>query len=122
MQRPVPGGILHDQLRRLVVGDVVVAPLPGPLPIGKRVEQLVAAEQRLPQRQQVALAAQLYAELLAHRARAAVAADQIGGADFVGAAIAVLDSRGNAVGILPQRQELAAEAHGDARHRSPPPT
>jgi len=49
-------------------------PLPGPLPIGMRPVEIVAAVQRLAQLQEVALAAQADAELVAHSARAAVAA------------------------------------------------
>ena len=58
MQRPVPGRVLHDQERRLVVGDMIVAALAGPVADRQPLEQFVAAIQRLPQRQQIALAGQ----------------------------------------------------------------
>src|SRR2546429_5318653 len=41
-----------------------------------RSEKFIAVEKRLAQLQQVAFAAQFYVELLAHRARAAIAADR----------------------------------------------
>ena len=47
MQRPVSGRILHDQLRRLVVGHVVVPPLSRAIADRQTVEKLVAAIERL---------------------------------------------------------------------------
>ena len=67
------GRVLHDELRRLVVGDVVVPALAD----GDALEQVVAAVQRLAELQDVAFAGQLDAELLADGAGAAVAADQV---------------------------------------------
>ena len=87
MQRPVLGGVLHDQLRRLVVGDVIVAALAGTIADRQPLEQLFAVVERLAQAQQIAFAAQLDAELLAHRAGAAIAADEIGGAQALVSAI-----------------------------------
>ncbi len=69
----MPRRVLHDQLRRAIVGDVVVPPLAD----RDAFVELVAAEQRLAELQQVALAFERNAELLAHRAGAAVAADEI---------------------------------------------
>ena len=73
MQREVARVVLHDQLRRLRVGDVIVPPLAD----RDALVQVVAAIERLAQLQQVAFAGKLDAELLAHDAGAAVAADQI---------------------------------------------
>ena len=94
------GRILHDQERRLVIGDVIVPPPAGPIADRQAVEQLVATEQRLPQAQQIAFAGKRDAEFLAHQARAAVAADEIGGADFLRFAAGRLHTRGDASVIL----------------------
>src|SRR6202162_2395385 len=107
MQRPVPGGVLHDHLRGLVVGHMIVAALARAVADRNPVEQLVAAKQRLAQREAVAFAPQLDAERMAHWARAAVATDQIGGADLLGFAAAILDRGGDATLILLQRQKRA---------------
>ena len=56
MQRPVLGRILHDQERRFVVGDVIVPAVARTVPERQPVEQLVAAVERLAQRQQIAFA------------------------------------------------------------------
>ena len=75
MQREMPGRILHDQLGRVIVGDVIVPTLAD----RDAIEQALAVMQRLPQLQHtVFVAGELDAELLAHHAGAAVAADQIG--------------------------------------------
>ncbi len=60
------------------VGNVVVPPLAD----RNALEQIVAAVQRLPQLQQIGVALQLDAELTAHVAGAAVAADEILRAQF----------------------------------------
>ena len=67
-------------MRRLVVGDVIVPALAGAVAERQPLEQLFAVIERLAQPKQIAFAAELDAELLAHRAGAAVAADQISGA------------------------------------------
>ena len=64
--------------------------------------KLVATVQRLAQRQQIAFAGKLYTELLAHRARTAVAANQIRAADFLATAVGGPYARRNTVAILPQ--------------------
>ena len=71
------------------VGDVVVPPLAD----RNALEQIVAAIQRLAQLQQIGFALQLDAELPAHRAGAAVAADEIERAQLRRRAIAGLDPR-----------------------------
>ena len=117
MQGEVPGRILHDQLRRLGVGHVVVPALAD----RDALEQIVAVIERLPQLQQVGVALQADAELPAHDARAAVAADQVLRLDLRGLA-AALDRRGDRVAVLRERQKLAAVAHRDrsaALRRSP---
>ena len=73
MQREMLGRILHDQERRLCVGDVIVPPLAD----RDALEQIVAAEQRLAELHQIGFALQFDAELAAHRAGAAVAAGEI---------------------------------------------
>src|SRR5207249_11808546 len=65
----------------------------GALADGDALEQLVAAIQRLTQLEYVVLAAQLDAELLAHRAPAAVAAHHIRRADRADRAVRVLHAR-----------------------------
>ena len=75
----MPRRILHDQLRRVVVGDVIVAALAH----RDVVEQAVAGVQRLPQLQHaIFIAGELDAELVAHGARAAVAADEVVSTDL----------------------------------------
>ena len=49
VQREMPGGVLHDQEGRVVVGDVVVAALAD----RDALEQVVAVIQRLAQLQQI---------------------------------------------------------------------
>ena len=51
MQRPVVGGVLHDQLRGLVVGDVIVPALAGAVAERQPLEQLFAMVKRLAQAQ-----------------------------------------------------------------------
>ena len=116
VQRPVPGRVLHDQEGRTVVGDVIVAAFPRAVAERDPVEQLVAAVERLAQPQQSALAAQRDAELLAHGARAAIAADEVGGAELENPAIGA-HVRGDAGPILLERQEIAAVAHAHAWQR-----
>ena len=92
-----------------VVGDVVVAALADRDPL----EQVVAAKQRLAQREQ-RLAAQLDAETGAHRAVAAVAADEIVGAQQALLAVGGPDAGGHALVVLVEVEELLPEAHRDA--------
>ena len=114
MQREVLGGILHDHLRRAVVGDVIVPALAD----RDAVEQLLAIVQRLAKLQHaVFVAGKLDAEPLAHHARPAVAADEIGRGDLRDLAVQILHGRRHAVGILAERQQLMAVAHRDARQR-----
>ncbi len=114
MQREMLGGVLHDHLRRVVVGDVIVPSLAD----RDAVEQLLAVMQRLAQLQHpVFVAGKLDAELLAHHAGAAVAADEIGRGDLRGLAGEVLHRRRDAVRILAERQQFMAEAHRNARQR-----
>src|SRR5437899_9791005 len=80
VERPVPSRILHDQERRRIVGDMVMAPFAGTVADRDALVEIVAAVQRLAQLQEVALAAQADAELVPYSARAAVAAHEIGGA------------------------------------------
>ena len=67
------GRILHDQKRRMRVGNVVVPPLAD----RNELEQIVSAVQGLAQLQQIGFALQLDADLAAHIARPAVAADAL---------------------------------------------
>ena len=90
MQRPVPCRVLHDQKSRAIIGHVIVAAASRSVTDGDIVEELVAAEKRLAQLQQISLAPQFDVELLAHRARTAIAADQIGGADGLYRTVKVL--------------------------------
>jgi hypothetical protein len=106
MQREVPRVVLQDELRRVGVGDVIVPSLAD----RNAVEQLVAAVQRLAELQDVALALQRDAELLANLAGAAVAAGEILRSDDGGLA-AVVELCRYAVRILRERDELAAIAH-----------
>ena len=116
VQGPMFGRILHDQERRFGVGHVIVPAVAGPrmrtVTDRHAIEQFVAAEERLTQPQQIAFAGQPDAKLPAHRAGAAVAADEVGGADILRAAVVRLHPRGDAVFVLAQRQEFAAIAHG----------
>ena len=111
------GRILHDEKGRLPVGDMVVAAAAGPGADRDFVEQVRAVKERLAELQEVAFAAQLDAEFLAHRAGAAVAADEIGGAEARCAAVPIPHCRGDAFPVLFKGQELAAVAHGHARQR-----
>ena len=67
------GRILDDQLLPSVIGDVIVTPLAD----RDALVEVLAIVQRLAKLQDVGLAVELDAELPAHRARAAVAADQV---------------------------------------------
>src|SRR5947207_14434735 len=78
VERPVPGRILHDQERRRIVGDMVMAPFAGTVADRDALVEIVAAVQRLAQLQEVALAAQADAELVTYPGRAGVPADGIG--------------------------------------------
>ena len=106
--------ILHDHLRRVVVGDVVVPTLAD----RDAIEQVLAIVQRLAQLQHpVFVAGELDAKRFPHHTRTAVAADEIGRSDFRGFAGEVLHRRRHAVGVLAERDEFMAVAHGDARQR-----
>ena len=72
------------------------------------VKQIVAAIQRLAQLQQIGFALQFDAELTAHRAVAAVAADQIIGLEFGHRTVLILDPRTDGMGVLFERHEFAA--------------
>src|SRR5436190_8169681 len=115
VERPVPSRILHDQERRRIVGDMVMAPFAGTVGDRDALVEIFAAVQRLAQLQEVALAAQTDAELVTYPARAAVAADEIGGAQARDRTGAVADPRRHAGRVLLKRQELAAVAHRHAR-------
>src|SRR5438552_15993805 len=103
VERPVPGRILHDQERRRIVGDMVMAPFAGTVADRDALVEVVAAVHRLAQLQEGALAAQADAELVTYPARAAVAADEIGGAQARDRTGAVEDPRRHAGPALPKR-------------------
>ena len=111
------GRVLHDQEARPVIGDMIVPAFAGTVADRNAVEQLIAAVECLAQFQQIAFAAQRNAELLAHRAGAAVAADHIGRAHRFGRAVGIARGDGNAVRILRRRNEFAAVADRDAGQR-----
>ena len=73
--------------------------------------------ERLAQPQQIAFAGKLNTQFLADQAPAAVATHEISGADVLGGAIAGFHACGDAFGVLPQREELAAEPHRDRGNR-----
>src|SRR5438034_1340094 len=68
VERPVPSRILHDQERRRIVGDMVMAPFAGTVADRDALVEIRAGVQRLAQLQEVALAAQTDAELVTHSA------------------------------------------------------
>jgi len=112
MQREMPGRVLHDELGRMVVGDVIVAALAD----RDALEQLFAVVQRLAQLQHaVFVAGELDAELPAHRAVAAIAAGQIERVDLGGLATEVADRGRDRACVLRKGEKLAAIAHGHAR-------
>ncbi len=115
VQGPVPRRVLHDEEARLAVGHVVVAALAGALAEGKPLEKLGAGVERLAQLEQVALAAQADAELVAHGARATVAADEISRPQGFHRAVFLPDPGANAGRVLLEGKELAAVAHRHAR-------
>src|SRR2546422_5462264 len=114
VERPVPSRLMHDQQRRRIVGDMVMPPFPGTVADRDALVEIVAAVQRLAQLQEVALAAQTDAELVPYSARAAVAANEIGGAQARDRTGAVADPRRHAGRVLLERQEFAAVAHRHA--------
>jgi len=79
--------------------------------MGDALKELVAAIERLAQLQDVALAAQRDAKLLAHEARAAVAADEIERADLRGRAGAAPHVRRDGCRVLFEVEKLAAVAN-----------
>ena len=109
----MPGGVLDDQETAFGVGDVIMPPLADRDALVK----VLAIIERLPQLLDIGLAAEVDAELPAHQAAAAVAADHIGGAQRGQSAVAALDLRRDRALILLERHELAPVAHGDARQR-----
>ena len=114
MQGEMPGRILHDQLGRVIVGDMIVPTLTD----RDAIEEALAVMQRLPQLQHtVFIAGQLYSELLAHHAGAAIAADQIGRADRRSHAGKILYRRGHGTRVLRERQQFVAVAYCYARQR-----
>ena len=96
VQGEVPGRILDDQEGVRGIGDVIVAALAD----GDALIEAVAAIEALAQFQQVALAGEADAELLADRAGAAVAAGEIARGD-VGNAGGAADLRRHRVRVSP---------------------
>ncbi len=96
---------------------MIVAAFPRPIADRELVEQLVAAIERLAQLEQVAFATQFDPELLAHRARAAVAADQIVGAQRFSLSARSLHLHRDASLVLIERQELVSVAQRDTWQR-----
>src|SRR5256885_5506701 len=117
VERPVPSRILHDQERRRIVGDMVMPPFPGTVADRDALVEIVAAVQRLAKLQEVAFAAQTDAELVPYSARAAVAANEIAGAQARDRTGAVADPRRHAGRVLLERQEFAAVAQRHAWQR-----
>src|SRR5439155_20335034 len=68
--RPVPSRILHDQERRRIVSDMIVAPLAGTVGDRDALVESFAAAQRLAQLQEVGHAAQTDAALRPYSGRA----------------------------------------------------
>jgi hypothetical protein len=110
VQGEVPGVVLHDEERGPVVGEVIVAARsdrdPG--------EQVRAVEQRLAQGQQ-RVATQLDAQLTADGAARAVAADQVRRTDRLLLPVGSAYPGRDAVLVLGEAGQLAAEPDGDAR-------
>jgi hypothetical protein len=75
------GRILHDEERRLIVRDVIMAPTSGTVSERQSVKQFVAPIKSLAQSHQIAFAPQLDIFFPPDSTRAAVAADQIQRAD-----------------------------------------
>src|SRR5947208_4951817 len=73
VERPVPGRILHDQERRRIVGDMVMAPVAGTVADRGALVEIVGAGQRLAQLEEVALAAQGWCQRVRYPAGSAVA-------------------------------------------------
>src|SRR5215216_7240611 len=104
--------VLDDEECRVRVGDVIVPPLAD----GNALVKVVAAEERLTELHDVGFALESDAELLAHGAGAAIAADEIKRPDRRVRAIAVPDLRMNTVVVLREGDELAAISQRYARH------
>src|SRR5450631_1244509 len=83
MQREMLGRILYDQERRPVVRNVIVAPFAD----WYFLVEVLAIEQRLAKLEEICLAAELDAELLANGAGATVAADEIARPNFLDRAV-----------------------------------
>ncbi len=92
----MPGRILDDQETPFGVGDVIMPPLAD----RDALVEILAIIERLPQLLDVGLTAEVDAELPAHQAAAAVAADHIGGAQRGQSAVAALDLRSDRTAIL----------------------
>ncbi len=80
------------------------------------VVKLRAMKQRLAHFPQLRLAVHFEAELLAHHARSAVAADHVLRVDRDGLAVCLSDLRGNAAGLLAEHQQFVAEFHRQIWH------
>src|SRR2546427_10958428 len=96
---------------------MVMPPFPGTVADRDALVEIGAAVQRLAQLQEVALAAQADAELVPYSARAAVAANEIDGAQARDRTGAVADQRRHAGRVLLERQEFAAVAQRHAWQR-----
>src|SRR5207253_11522483 len=107
------GAVLEDQEGESRLGDVVVPPLPHrDAPV-----EVVRTEERLAEGSDPAVALHADAELLADRARPAVAADQVAGADDrLGPAGQPQPGRDGG-GVLLERLQRAAEADADRGQR-----
>ena len=101
----MPQVVLHDQR----AGRKVVVPA---LADRDRIEQLIRPEEGLVDLPDAALAFELDAELLAHRARATVAADEISGAHRLVAGETTDTPSASCV----KDEQFTAEAHRDVRH------
>src|SRR5215471_14250544 len=108
MERPMLGGVLHDQERRPIVRDVVVAPVPGARADRNAIVQFWTEVERLIKTQEIAFAAQGDAKLLADGTAAAVASDNEPRADGEHAPASRAKGDVDAVGILLQRLERAS--------------
>ena len=104
VQRPVLRRVLHDQKRRLGVGDVIVASLARAVADRNPIEEIGRVVQPLLQPQQIPFALQVNPELSADRARAAVAADDVLGAHLDRSAVRIPHRCGGAVRVLGQAQ------------------
>ena len=113
MQGEFRAAALRDHGRAVGVDEIVVPPLAGDdLPV-----ELVGAEDHLHQLADAPLAFQLDAGLLAHRAGAAVAADEIAAAQLLARAGSGAGLHRHALVVLDEILQPAAVAHGDVGRR-----